>query len=224
MKTHPQVTEAIKDSINNIRRLREDPKCAWGFTKLSEVRDFVRCDIDRAYQRLFGIPRVLAVLEDRLFEGLDIGLAKEWPLRFTAAIQEGADLSEVFPKFQRWLLIDPDYGVIRFAKTNKQRKVIEEAADIYLDWPNVDREKARLVRDAARAAAAADSYAYTAADAAADAAAYAAAYAAYAAADADYAADAAVYASYAAARKEHYRVMADKLIELIKAAPVRTSR
>lgn len=37
------------------------------------------------YEPLFGIPRILARLEDGIFEGLPIDRAKEWPLRFDAA-------------------------------------------------------------------------------------------------------------------------------------------
>lgn len=39
-----------------------------------------------AYEPLFGIPQVLARLEDGIFEGLPIDAAKEWPLRFARAI------------------------------------------------------------------------------------------------------------------------------------------
>ena len=216
------VLEKHKDAdafVQNIYYM-DGKGCAVGCS----LHDFGAKPDDHAeYEPLFGIPMILAVLEDRLFEGLEIGEAKKWPLRFTAAIEEGADLSQVYPQFQRWLLIDPDYGVIRFAKTDQQRKVIQDSADLYLDWPNVDREKALLVRDAS--ASAADAYAH-----AVDAAYGSAAYAAYADSAAAYpaaaaATDSAAYTAAAAdagdaARKDHYYAMSNKLIELIKAAPV----
>ena len=44
------------------------------------------------YETRFGIPQMLARLEDRIFEGLPNGKAKEWPIRFMSAIRPGADL------------------------------------------------------------------------------------------------------------------------------------
>ena len=38
------------------------------------------------YERLFGIPRGLARLEDTIFEHLPNGDAQQWPLRFMRAI------------------------------------------------------------------------------------------------------------------------------------------
>lgn len=60
-----------------------------------------------------GVPEVLEHLQDRIFEGLPIELAREWPLRFARAIPDGADLSGVWPKFAvamlRNLPPSPDY-------------------------------------------------------------------------------------------------------------------
>ena len=147
------------------------------------------------YETELGIPRILARLEDGLFEALPNDLAKTWPERFLSAIRPGADLSHVWPKFAIWLMINKKHGVIKHAKTKEQGRIIFRIVNLYklgltgAVVPNTDWVE---VRKAAYAAA----YAADAADAAAyaaDAAAYAAAYAAYAA----YAADAAAYA-YAA--------------------------
>lgn len=78
-----------------------------------------------AYERLFGIPRVLARLEDGIFERLPKEAALEWPLRFTRAVREGSDLSLVWPKFAVWLLVDKDHGVVQFA--NETGKIAIEA-------------------------------------------------------------------------------------------------
>src|SRR5579863_6488477 len=45
------------------------------------------------YEHRFGIPQMLAHLEDCIFEGLPNGNAKAWPLRFMSAIEPGRDLS-----------------------------------------------------------------------------------------------------------------------------------
>jgi len=70
--------------------------CAVGCTIHSD-------DHDR-YERLFGIPRELAYLEDKIFEGLPNRDAMGWPLRFMHAIVPGTDLSRVWPEFLRWVL------------------------------------------------------------------------------------------------------------------------
>ena len=51
------------------------------------------------YETQLGIPRILARLEDGIFESLSNGKAQEWPERFLSAIKPGADLSLVWPKF-----------------------------------------------------------------------------------------------------------------------------
>ena len=58
------------------------------------------------YESKFGIPQMLARLEDTIFEGLPNGEAKEWPIAFMSAIAPGADLSLVGWKFLHWLLTD----------------------------------------------------------------------------------------------------------------------
>jgi hypothetical protein len=174
------------------------------------------------YEPRFGIPQVLARLEDRIFEGLPNAVAKDWPLRFMAAIRPGAELSKVWPQFAAWLLVDDAHGVIRFAKTDEQRDVMRDIAGLYLKG-ETDREvwralwlRASKIRGAAAAAAyaaaagAADAYAYAAAAAAAYA--YAAA-----AAAADAYAYAAAYAAYSA-RQRHFVAQADKLVLLLEAA------
>jgi hypothetical protein len=83
------------------------------------------------YEELIGVPRVLARLEDGIFEGLSPADSKFWPAAFAAAIPVGADLSLVWPRFAIWLLAGPIEGVICFAKTDAQRKTILAVADAY---------------------------------------------------------------------------------------------
>ena len=56
----------------------------------------------------FGIPVMLAHLEDRIFEGLANAEAKAWPERFMGAITPGADLSRVGWQFLHWILTDEE--------------------------------------------------------------------------------------------------------------------
>jgi hypothetical protein len=57
-----------------------------------------------AYETELGLPRALAHLEDRIFEGLPVEEARSWPERFLAAARPGADLSAVPWRMVQWLL------------------------------------------------------------------------------------------------------------------------
>lgn len=138
-----------------------------------------------------GIPRVLARLEDGIFEGLPNEVAKDFPLRFLNAVKVGSDLSLVAPKFMHWMLVDPEHGIIKFAKNDDRKQKIQDVADLYqriINGEKIDLNNAVAMR---RAAYAAD------------------------AADAAYAASA---ASYWKSREKARVIQADKLIELIEAA------
>jgi hypothetical protein len=175
------------------------------------------------YETELGIPRLIARLEDTLFEGLPNGSAKRWPAQFLAAIRVGADLSLVWPRFAVWLLVDKKSGVLRFAKTDTQRTAMQRVADLYARKIRGETIAESEWRAAATAAYAAAAAAATAAATAATADAAAAATAANAAATAAYAAAAATAATAAAwreARGRHYQTMARKLLTLLKAAPV----
>lgn len=88
-------------------------------------------DLD-AYEIELGIPRILARLEDGIFESLPNDLAKTWPERFLKAIKPGADLSKVWNKFAIWLLIDPINGVVNYARTKNTETSINNVANLYL--------------------------------------------------------------------------------------------
>ena len=70
-----------------------------------------------------GIPIEIAILEDCIFEGLDLETAKKWPARFLNAVPVGADLKMVFPKFGLWLL--EDYIPSEYKKMPEIKSVIE---------------------------------------------------------------------------------------------------
>ncbi len=151
------------------------------------------------YPVRWGIPTVLARLEDRIFEGLPTEGARKWPLRFLGAIRVGADLTGVWPRFAHVLLVDPEYGVARHTQDGSLSRVaVTQVAALYqraIDGGIVAREEWREARDAD----------YAAADAAADAA-------------ASYAAAAAAAAAYA--RRDHYMWMASLLEQLLRDAPI----
>ena len=62
----------------------------------------------------------IAYLEDAIFESLQNGDTKNFPLRFLEAIPVGADLSMVVPKFLYWLLSDEAWGLKPTADDVKQ--------------------------------------------------------------------------------------------------------
>lgn len=159
-----------------------------------------------------GIPRLLAILSDRIFEGLTYENAKQFSVDFLQAIKSGSDLSSVWPKFAVFMLIDKDHGVINFVKKNSTKKSIQDVANLYqriINGEKIDANvwlKARRNAYADAARAAADAYADADADAYADAA---RAYAAYADA-----ADAAA-ADAAAARARHFAARAAVLVKFL---------
>lgn len=62
----------------------------------------------KAYETELGIPRILAKLEDKIFEGMSNEQAKLFPLQFLTAVPVGVDLKDVYKKFFIWLLTDAD--------------------------------------------------------------------------------------------------------------------
>jgi hypothetical protein len=171
-----------------------------------------------------GIPVALAYLEDTLFEGQRNSDAKQFPVRFLSAIRVGADLSRVQFQFLHWLLTEELAGRDNPAVA----AVIKECADAIEPGTRglpIDLNRVKKAAEAARAASAAEAV-WAAWTAAASARASWAAWTAWAAALAVEAAAAAavaaavatVAASASMASMASYKRMADKLIELLKAA------
>ena len=155
------------------------------------------------YETEMGIPVQIAYLEDRLFEGMPNGRAKEFPVRFLSAITPGADLSLVLPKFYVAILTDKTHGVKQYTTGFPAcEKAVQAVADLYA--------KRVAGEDVSEAAENAAEVAAVAAGAAAWAAARAAAWTAAVAAEA--AAGAAAWA----ARDAYYTWMADTLIEILE--------
>lgn len=123
------------DEIINGRYWENGKGCAVGCTVHSSRHE--------AYQEELGIPRVLAQLEDRLFESLfliDPVVAKECPERFLSVIQVGADLSLVWSRFALWLLSDETGGVIKFAETESRLAASHGVSALFQRWLNAYAE------------------------------------------------------------------------------------
>lgn len=153
------------------------------------------------YEARFGIPVMLARLEDTLFEGLPNGESKAWPVKFMTAFQPGLDYTLVGWRFLYWLLttesVNPGINHPLVKDAIKQCALVVSARS---HGESVARSAADAAAHAAAHAADAAAHAADAVRSAADAA-----YAAYAAA---HAADAAGSAAYVE--------MSNKLIVLIE--------
>ena len=244
-KNDPKLKEMlVKEAIEHraMDRLHQQ----YGYGSMQSGENFKGCDMGCtvfSLNRKFGlkietndhggvasfldVPVGLVLLFDRLFEQLPKDLAMTWQERHWLAIDPGSDQTHTVGKFLHWLLVDPNDGVIKFAKNDNVRKAIQAVADLFekkMAGKLVTPEQWEVVRlaAAAYAASASSAAAYAAyaasAYASASAAAYASSAAAYAYADA---ADAA-YAADAAARKKAFIRQAEKLLELMAAAPVKS--
>ena len=196
---------AVGCSINSINRL------------LGTAYDYDE-HIDMA--ETLQIPEWLVRLEDKIFEGLSEKDSKEWPLRFSEAINVGDDLDKIKPAFLVYVLesIPGTHEVVHRAIALWKRD------DLYSDaWKKESCAVYNAAAYAAYAAYAADAaaaFANANANAYANAAADTANATAYAAnaANAVRAANACANAADAGAEKrgEIYKKVSDKLIELMR--------
>jgi len=157
-------------------------------------------------QELTGFPIMLTRIAENIFEGLDNATAKGFPQAVVAAPPVGADLSLVPWQFLHWCVTD----ALRQYADPATQAICAPAVQVLADKAQGQHVTAADAADAARAVARAADAARAAADAA-DAATYAT-YAAYSAARA---------VARAAARAAARRRQADKLIELLAAAPIK---
>ena len=111
------------------------------------------------YETRFGIPQMLAHLEDGIFEGLPNGVANAWPERFMGAIEPGADLSRVGWQFMHWLITDE--SINPGISDPLVRAAVKQCADVL-----VPLMKGGAVDEYAASAASAASAAWSAASAA----------------------------------------------------------
>lgn len=134
----------------------------WQNGKGCAVGCTVHCSDHDDYESELGIPRILAVFEDVIFENLPNYRAKTWPKQFLEAIKVGVDLSDVWPKFAVWLLTDEKYGVIKYSKVKKQKYAIQKVSDCYCRYKEITTEEWKSCLDAAADAAKDASISYVA--------------------------------------------------------------
>jgi hypothetical protein len=183
----------------------EGKGCAVGCT--------IHGDDHEEYEKQLGIPEHLAHLEDKFFEGMENEKSMMWPERFLAAIEPGADLSLVWPKFARWLLseflpemhVNVDEDCIELVCRLLDRRISGDMPN-NLEWQQAEK----AARDATRRSV------HTSV-------AWAVVRAEYAPMSAWTAVQEASWSSgicYGQERAEVFAIMADKLIELLRKAPV----
>lgn len=158
------------------------------------------------YETELGIPIVLAVLEDNIFENIPNERAKIWHEEFISAINFGADLSGIWPKFVIWLLTDEKYGVLQYAKTDELRKTIQAVSDYYSRYKEITLSQWQEIYNIAYACDAAAVAVAVAVTAVAVTVAYAAGYSANA------------HADLCADTTKIRLAQADKLLELLREA------
>lgn len=176
------------------------------------------------YEEKFGIPEMLARLEDVVFEGLPINDAKKWPERFLKSINVGSDLSLVGWKFLHWnltvnIVVEKSENK-EIEKINKNvRAAIKQCAAVLLPLMNGKKLTEKQISAAWSAARSAWVAAWSAEGSSARAAAESAA-AAWSAESARSALAAARAAAAAARSAESaaWQKMADKIIELLEEA------
>ena len=166
-----------------------------------------------------GIPTWLAYLEDKIFEGLPLNEAIQWPERFLDAINVGSELDKIKNPFLIFVLesVLEKFDHVKFSGV----KLLIEKVITLLNDPKSTVEdfiSAKKVAVAAVAAAYSADAVASAYAAAADAASAADAAAVYppVVADAVASAYAAAADAVAKSRVNEYTKFADKLIELIK--------
>lgn len=105
------------------------------------------------YEPAAGIPETLGRLEDIIFERLPIAEAVRWPQRFARAIEPGANLSMVWPKFALWLMEDFLPPIV--AGDAAAKAAVARVANLFGRWVRGgNKPSAKQWADAANAAAA----------------------------------------------------------------------
>ena len=106
-----------------------------GFDKLSNKGCAIGCTLDKydhfAFETELGIPAILAVLEDNIFEGLSLEDSKEFPLNVLYAIPIGIDLEIVYAKIFHWQLTNEKWGIIKDLTNEKDIEYFTKLADLY---------------------------------------------------------------------------------------------
>ena len=143
LRAHAKADELIKGSY-----WRDGKGCAVGCLLHDPNGGHAR------YEPEFGVPQMLARLEDAIFEGLPVARSKTWPVAFMGSIAPGVDLSRVGWQFLHWLLtnktVNPgiDHPLVRDA--------VKQCAEVMVPLTKskpVAESAARSAWSAARSAA-----------------------------------------------------------------------
>lgn len=86
---------------------------------------------DHGIYESFGIPKILANIEDYIFECLEDSVSQFWPESFLSAINVGAELSNVWSELAQWILLDSQYGIIKLTKNKKVINFVNSVAEDY---------------------------------------------------------------------------------------------
>jgi hypothetical protein len=135
---------ADADEIVKGRYWENGKGCAVGCT--------IHGDAHESFERELGVPRMLAWLEDVIFEGLPNRLAKTWPERFLSSIAPGRDLSSVGWRFLHWLLTESKLGEFDHVLTKAAVTLCARALVPLIDCRPVDVSAAEHAATAARTA------------------------------------------------------------------------
>ena len=149
VKAHYEADEIIKG------KYWENGKgCAVGCTIHGSSHD--------AYPKELGISWRLALIEDSIFENLQNGEAKKFPLQFLKAVPIGADTELVYKKFVIWVLGDKKDGLVNVIKDEKKVDLLKRILALYKKSLKVEIEQSewKALADEAYSASA---YAYASA-------------------------------------------------------------
>ena len=121
----------------------------------------------KAYEKELGLPEWLARLEDTLFEGMNNGKAKEFPLKFLQAIPVGVDLEPVRWKFCAFILRENIKQVLSLKIPDELKEQVVKAIRQVLAVHKNAVKEGRFNRSAAESAWSAAESAWSAARSAA---------------------------------------------------------
>lgn len=114
LAAHREADQLIKG-----RYWRDGKGCAVGCT--------IHSNDHAEYETRFGIPQMLARLEDCIFDGLPNEQAMAWPERFIGTIAPGSDLSRVGWQFLHWLLTESGIGAFAHPHVSD---AVKQCADV----------------------------------------------------------------------------------------------
>ena len=97
--------------------------CAVGCSLHQPGESLIAADLEALYPERLGLPRWLAHLEDHIFEGLPLELARRWPRRFAEAIPVGVEIGQA---------VADELAV---------RRLREECLPLATSWPAAVRDK-----------------------------------------------------------------------------------